>query len=214
MKKKFIFLISIPLIVIGFFGVGIASDYFENDLKYLMRGYSYVNYAKDGDQLKYNDKRIDDFALIGINHFLNYRENVTKEYLDKCFIGETKFDVQCMYALKEKDIPILVDDKCEWVYYAYETAVKVKDHYLVNHPERFCGSLSFRLFNHYLFKYDGRYLELTNYVLAHKVSLQGEIKMIKITDEGIHYIDKPCQGHIDQNCLGLRAEEFFFKINS
>ena len=152
--------------------------------------------------------------MIGINHFLDYRKNVTKEYLDKCFIGETKVDVQCMYALKEKNIPILIDDKCDWIYYNYETATKVKDYYLVNHPERFCGSLSFRLFNHYLFKYDGRYLELSDYILAHKVSLQGEIKMIKITDEGIHYIDKPCQGHKDQNCLGLRAEEFFFELIS
>ena len=200
--------------VFAFFGIGMATDYFENDLKFLMSGYSYANYGKDGDQLKYKNERLDDFIMIGINHFLNHKENVTQEYLDNCFISETKFDVQCMYAFKDRNIPILIDDRCEWIYYNYETAAKVKDYYLINHPERFCGSLSLRLFNHYLFKYDGRYLELSDYILAHKVSPQGKINMIKISDDGIHYIDEPCQGHIDQNCFGLRAEEFFFKFNS
>ncbi len=211
MKRLFIFFICIFFVPIGLY---FLNEYYENEGRYLLKGYSYANYARDGDSLKFNEKRIDNFVMIGINHFLDYRKNVTKEYLDKCFIGETKVDVQCMYALKEKNIPILIDDKCDWIYFSHKTALKYQNYYLVNHPERYCGSLSFRLNNHYLFKYDGRYLELINYILAHKVSLQGKIKMIKVTEEGIHYTEEPCRYHKDQNCLGLRSDEFFFKLKS
>lgn len=209
MKRLFIFLVCIIFIPIGLI---LLNEFYENEGKYLLKGYKYVNYIKDGDLLQFKEDKIDDFVMIGLNHFLDNRENITKEYLDKCFLGESIIDVQCMYNLKNKNIPILIDDKCDWIYYPHETALKYKNYYLVNHPERFCGSLSFRLHNHYLFKYDGRYLQLVKYILAHKVSLQGKIKMFKITNKGIHYIEEPCRGHKDQNCFGLRSDEFFFEL--
>tara|TARA_B100001540_G_C15739610_1_gene611606 strand:- start:655 stop:1293 length:639 start_codon:yes stop_codon:yes gene_type:complete len=210
LKRLFIFLVCIIFIPIGLI---LLNEFYENEGKYLLKGYKYVNYIRDGDLLQFNEDKIDDFVMIGLNHFLDHRENITKEYLDKCFIGESIIDVQCMYDLKNKNIPILIDDNCDWIYYPHETALKYKDYYLVNHPERFCGSLSFRLHNHYLFKYDGRYLQLIKYILAHKVGLQGKIKMLKVTNNGINYIEEPCRGHKDQICFGLRSEEFFFELN-
>ena len=105
MKRLFILLVCIIFIPIGLI---LLNEFYENEGKYLLKGYKYVNYIRDGNLLQFNEDKIDDFVMIGLNHFLDHRENITKEYLDKCFIGESIIDVQCMYDLKNKNIPILI----------------------------------------------------------------------------------------------------------
>ena len=203
-----IFIFLLVLIIYSFF---IGRDYFNNELKYYFSGYSKVNYEKDGNRLLYNDERMKGFIFIAINYNYNAPENITEDY-KSCFIGKDSLDVECMYSLNKQEIPYLKNDRCEWVYFAYETAVKVDQMYLINHPERFCGSLSFRMHSHYLITFDGKFIKILDKLLAHRTMLQGKVNYYKVKEDGIEYTEKACRGHIEQNCSGLKDELLFLSF--
>lgn len=221
---KFIFYFIFLIILSPIFLIGSIKtiDTYHNEIKYHLNGYTKINYDKDGNRLKYNDVKIDNFIFIALNDYIRvkegskqypeyYKNNITEQYL-VCFTKDISVDVGCMYNIYDKNIPILINDKCQWIYYGYETAVKFENYFLINHPERMCGSMSFRMHNHYLIDYDGKIITLIDKVLANKGSLQGKVNFYKIKNNGISYTEKSCRGHVEQNCWGLRDEVMFFSF--
>ena len=201
-------MLFVPIIYIS--GI-LLNDTYQNEIKYYLQGYSKVNYERDGNRLLYNGERMEDFIFIALNYHYEDPKSITEDYKE-CFIGKDTLNVKCMYLLNKKEIPYLKDDRCEWIYFPYKTAVKVNQMYLINHPERFCGSLSFRLHNHYLISFDGEIIRILNKLLAHKTMLQGKVNFFKVIDIGIEYTEKACRGHKDQDCTGLRDEILFLSF--
>ena len=194
------------LIILGFYK---GTNYYQNDLRFLLNDYEYVKY----ENIFYNDKPIPDYFYKYILWEDSGMMPINEEF-QKCKSEPRIYNIGCFLDLHNSGVPYANEREfydCEWTFGGYSLPVKYKQYYLIDVSETPCGSMKTYWHTAYLIQYDGQNINILQN--NHSRFGTGPIKMFKIEGNGIRFTTDSCWSPEQNSCFSLEDDEYFFKFN-